>query len=101
MFYASHGISVPEEDLAAVREVVYRKAAAFWIEGTPRTTLKHLLHDTIPTGPPVRTPPHHLRGEEADWVDSQLQSHLMLILNTMRSCKMILLRALISENQSR
>ena len=53
-----------------------RKAAAFWIEETPRTTLRHLLHDTIPTGPPVRTPPHHLKGEEAAWVDDQLQAEV-------------------------
>ena len=42
-------------DFAAIQEVLKRKAAAFWIEETPRTTLRHLLHDTIPTGPPVRT----------------------------------------------
>ncbi len=34
-------------DMAAVREVLHRKAAAFWIENTPRTTLRHLMHDTI------------------------------------------------------
>ena len=57
---------------AAIREVLTRKAAAFWVEDTPRTTLRHLLHDTIPTGPPCRTPPHNLKGEEAEWVDQQL-----------------------------
>ena len=60
-------------DKAALEEVIWRKAAAFWIEDTPRTTLRHLLHDTIPTGPPVRTPPHHLKGEIAEWVDKELQ----------------------------
>ena len=65
-----------EEDVSVIREVVSRKAAAFWVEGTPRTTVRHLLHDCIPTGPPVRTPPHHLKGEEADWVDAQLQSEV-------------------------
>ena len=34
------------------------------------------MHDTIPTGPPVRTPPHNLKGEEAEWVDKQLQSEV-------------------------
>ncbi len=34
------------------------------------------MHDTIPTGAPVRTPPHHLRGEEAQWVDEQLQKEV-------------------------
>ena len=63
-------------DFAAIQEVLRRKAAAFWLEGTPRTTLRHLLHDTIPTGPPVRTPPHHLKGEEAAWVDDQLQAEV-------------------------
>ena len=63
-------------DVAAVKEVVGRKCAAFWTEGSPRTTLRHLYHDTIPTGPPVRTPPHRLKGEEAEWVDQQLQSEV-------------------------
>ena len=55
-----------EEDMKAVREVVRRKAAALWIEGTPRTTLLHLMHDTRPTGPPVRTPPHNLKAEDSN-----------------------------------
>ena len=63
-------------EYAAIKEVISRKIAAFWIEGTPRTTLRHLMHDTIPTGPPVRTPPHNLKGEEAEWVDKQLQSEV-------------------------
>ena len=66
-----------EDDMRAIREVIWRKAAAFWIEGEPRTTVRHLLHDTIPTGPPVRTPPHKLKGEEADWVDAQLQAEVL------------------------
>ena len=45
-----------EADKAVIAEVIERKASAFWIENTPRTTLRHLYHDTIPTGPPVRTP---------------------------------------------
>ena len=63
-------------DIAACREVFHRKAGAFWIEGEKRTALRYLLHDTIPTGPPVRTPPHRLKGEEAEWVDQQLQSEV-------------------------
>ena len=63
-------------DRAVFDEVLWTKAAAFWIEGTPRTVLRHLKHDTIPTGPPVRTPPHNLRGEEAQWVDEQLQKEV-------------------------
>ena len=67
---------VTAADRAAVVEVLREKAAAFWIEGTPRTVLRHLMHDTIPTGPPVRTPPHHLKGEEAEFVDQQLQGEV-------------------------
>ena len=59
-----------------IEEVIRRKAAAFWIEDTPRTTLRHLYHDTIPTGPPVRSPPHHLKGEEAEFVDKTLQAEV-------------------------
>ena len=44
-------------DVAVLREFCDGKAAAFWIEGSPHTTLRYLLHDCIPTGPPVRTPP--------------------------------------------
>ena len=65
-----------QEDMEAAREVLTRKAAAFWLERTHRTTLRHLYHDTIPTGPPVRTPPHRLKGEEAEWVDQQLQAEV-------------------------
>ena len=65
-----------EHDIKAIREVLHRKAAAFWVEGNPRTTVRNLMHDTIPTGPPVRTPPHHLKGEEAEWVDKKLQEEV-------------------------
>ena len=62
--------------MEACREVLMRKASAFWLEDTPRTALRYLLHDTIPTGPPCRTPPHRLKGEEAEWVDEQLQKEV-------------------------
>ncbi len=32
----------------------------------------YLQHDTIPTGPPVKLPPHNLKGEAAAWVDEKL-----------------------------
>ena len=65
-----------EADIAAAREVVSRKSGAFWLEGSPRTTVRFVKHDTIPTGPPVRTPPHNLKGEAADWVDQKLQEEV-------------------------
>ena len=65
-----------EDDMNAVREVIRRKASVFWIEGSPRTTLLHLRRDTRPTGPAVRTPPHNLKAEEADFVDEQLEKEV-------------------------
>ena len=62
-----------EHDIEAIKEVLTRKAGAFWLEATPRTTVRYMMPDTIPTGPPVRTPPHHLKGEEAEWGDNKLQ----------------------------
>ena len=64
------------EEVEAAREVLRRKAAAFWVEDTPRTTVRHVKHDTIPTGPPCRLPPHSLRGELADWIDQKLQEEV-------------------------
>ena len=39
------------ENVAACREVLRRKAAAFWMEGELRTTVCWVLHDAVPTGP--------------------------------------------------
>ena len=65
-----------QADMAAARKVLTRKAAAMWIYGTPRTTLLHLMHGMIPTGPPCRTPPRNLRAEEAEFVDEQLANEV-------------------------
>ena len=65
-----------EHDVAAIRAVLRRKVAAFWLEGSLRITVRNLMYDTIPTGPPVRNPPHHLKGEEAEWVDKKLQDEV-------------------------
>ena len=64
------------EEVAATREVLLRKAAAFWLEGTPRTTVRFVEHDTVPTGPPVKVPPHNLKGEAAEWIDAKLQEEV-------------------------
>ena len=34
--------------------------------------MRHMAHDTIPTGPPVRTPPHRLSGTDAQWIEDQI-----------------------------
>ena len=65
-----------EADMQAAREVLKRKAAAFWLEGAPRTTILGVSHDTIPTGPPCKTPPHALKGESAEWIDEQLEKEV-------------------------
>ena len=65
-----------EADIAAAREVYGRKAAAMWLDGTPRTTVRHVKHDTIPTGPPTRLPPHSLKGEAAEWIDEKLEEEV-------------------------
>ena len=62
-----------EADVAAIKEVVRRKAAGFWVEGTTRTTVRKFAHDCIPTGPPVSSQPHSLRGEAAQWVEEECQ----------------------------
>ena len=36
-----------EHDTKAIKEVLTRKAAAFWLETTPRTTVRYMMHDTI------------------------------------------------------
>ena len=54
-----------EADVSAIKEVVRRKAAGFWAEDTTRTTVRKFAHDCIPTGPPVSSQPHSLRGESA------------------------------------
>ena len=70
-----HG-ELTEADVVAAREVLRRKAGAFWVEGTPRTTVRFVQHDTVPTGPPVRLPPHNLRGEAAEWIGAKLEEEV-------------------------
>ena len=52
-----------EADIRAASEVLARKAGGLWLDGTPRTRVRHVEHDCVPTGPPVRTPVHNLKGE--------------------------------------
>merc|ERR1712016_422051 len=48
----------------------------FGVEGASRTTVRFVQHDTVPTGPPVRLPPHNLRGEAAEWIDAKLEEEV-------------------------
>ena len=65
-----------EEDILACREVLYRKSGGFWLEGSPRTTVRNVLHDCVPTGPPISQQPHNLKGEAAAWVDEKLEEEV-------------------------
>ena len=64
------------DDLAARREVLARKAGGFWVEGSPRTTVRNVMHDCVPIGPPVSQQPHNLKGEAAAWVDEKLEEEV-------------------------
>ena len=44
--------------------------------GTTRTTVRKFAHDCIPTGPPVSSQPHALKGEAAQWVDDRLEEEV-------------------------
>jgi hypothetical protein len=65
-----------KQEYAAFREMLSRKAAAFWLPDTPRTTVRFVQHDTIPTGPPIRVPPHRLSGEAASWIDEKIEEEV-------------------------
>ena len=65
-----------EFDVAACREVLARKSGAFWLEGSPRTTVRNVMHDCVPSGPPVSSQPHNLKGEAASWVDEKLEEEV-------------------------
>ena len=64
------------DEIAACREVVSRKAGGFWVEGSPRTTVRNVLHDCVHSGPPVSSQPHNLKGEAAAWVDEKLEDEV-------------------------
>ena len=68
--------NMSEEDILACREVLYRKSGGFWLEGSPRTTVRNVLHDCVPTGPPISQQPHNLKGESAAWVDEKLEEEV-------------------------
>ena len=64
------------EEAVAVQEVLRQKAGAFWLPGSPRTTILHMQHDIVPSGPPVKTPPHRLSPEQAQWIDDKVNEEV-------------------------
>jgi len=63
-------------ELAALRVVISRKAAAFWVKDTPRSVMRGFKHDVITTGNPVRGRPIRLRGTEAEFVRQELEENV-------------------------
>ena len=64
------------DDKRAIQDLVRRKAAAFWLAGTPTTVIRHVYHDTVPTGPPVRVPPHRLSPEDQSFTEEQIAAEV-------------------------
>ena len=53
-----------------------RKAAAFWVDPGPRTTLSAFKHDVVVDGPPVRSHPIRLKGTDATFVAESLDQEV-------------------------
>jgi hypothetical protein len=64
------------DELAALREVIQRKAPAFWIDGMPRCVMRGFKHDVLTTGLPVRGRPIRLKGPEAEFVREELEANV-------------------------
>ena len=63
-----------EVERGLLRDLVGRKAEAFWIEDTPRTVMRGFKHDAVTSGLPVRGHPIRLRGPEAQFVREDLEA---------------------------
>ena len=53
-------------DRGVLKQAMERCSGAFWIEGSPRTTLKCFEHDVDVTGLPVRQAPYRLKGQDQE-----------------------------------
>ncbi|NDD62505.1 MAG: hypothetical protein EBZ36_00750, partial [Acidobacteria bacterium] len=60
-------------EIRAVSDLIFRKAAVMWREGTPQTTVVGFLHDMVVKGGPISLPPICRRGEAADWVEEKIR----------------------------
>ena len=60
-------------EIQAVADMIGRKAAVMWREGTPQTTVVGFLHDMVVKGGPISLPPICRRGEAADWVEEKIR----------------------------
>ena len=60
-------------DLAAARETFHRCAPGLWRKGSPSTVVRHVMHDVVTIGGPVRGAPLRLKGEAAEFVETALK----------------------------
>ena len=66
---AAHGHKhLVAEELAALVELVRRKAAAFWVNRTPRTAMLGFRRGIVTAGLPARGKPLRLKSAEAGFV---------------------------------
>ena len=63
-----------DDGLAALLDLLRRKAAAFWAKGSPRTVMRGFRHDVVTTGLPVRGRPIRLKGPEAEFVREEVEA---------------------------
>ena len=67
-------------EIAALRDVVSRKSAAFWLKETPRSVMRGFRYDVITTGLPDRGRPFRLKGAEAELVRQELEDNVAQVL---------------------
>ena len=67
---------LPPIEMTALRDVVSRKSAAFWLKETPRSVMRGFRYDVITTGLPVRGRPIRLKGAEAEFVRQELEDNV-------------------------
>ena len=65
-----------DDDMEVVRDLFWRKAAAFHHGDGPRTCLTAFKNDTLVSGPPVRGAPIRARGQDAAVMQQMLEREL-------------------------
>ena len=66
-----------EHDFCAAREVYRRCAPGLWHEGSPRTTIRAFVHDTVTIGAPIRSAPIRLKGDASQFVEDAMRDGLL------------------------
>ena len=71
-----------EPDFELTRWVVRRGSGCFWVQDTPRTTVRGFKHHLVTRGAPVRVPLHRLSRADTEWIEIQDPQ----ILHDIESC---------------